>query len=96
MVIIFVIKLASYAYKILKYKQGKDVLKKTIKEVLKQHTEQLMALPGVVGTGQGLCNNKPCIKVFVIKIKSELTKKIPKELNGYSVSVEETGEIKAL
>lgn len=72
------------------------MLKKTIKQVLKEHTEDLMALPGVVGTGEGLCNKKPCIKVLVIKITPELANKIPGELDGYSVSVQETGEIKAL
>ncbi len=34
----------------------KQVIVKTIEEVLKDHTEELMSLPGVVGTAQGLCN----------------------------------------
>lgn len=69
---------------------------KTIEEVLKEHTKELMSLPGVVGTGQGLCDDKPCIKVFVIKMSRELDKKIPKVLDGYQVLMQETGEIKAL
>lgn len=69
---------------------------KTIEEVLKEHTDQLMSMPGVVGTAQGLCDDKPCIKVFVIKKTHELDEKIPDILDGYPVKIEETGEIKAL
>ena len=45
----------------------KKMTAKTIAEVLKEHTKELMTVPGVVGIGQGLCDNKPCIKVFVIE-----------------------------
>ncbi len=69
---------------------------KTIEEVLKEHTEELMSLPGVVGTAQGLCNDKPCIKVYVIEKTPELAQKIPDIIEGYQVVVEETGEIRAL
>ena len=65
-------------------------------EVLKKHTKALMTIPGVVGTGEGRCEGKPCIKVFVIKKTSDLDEKIPKNLDGYAVIIEETGEIKAL
>ncbi len=68
----------------------------TIKEVLKKHTKDLMSMPGVVGTGQGLCEGKPCIKVFVIEKTPDLEQKIPKTLDGYPVVIEETGPIKAL
>ena len=67
-----------------------------IEEVLKEHTDDLMAIPGVVGTGQGLCDGKPCIKVFVVKKTPELEDKIPEKLEGYSVKIEETGVIRAL
>ncbi len=69
---------------------------KTIKQALRDHTRDLMSLPGVVGTGQGLCDDKPCIKVFVVKMTPEFKKNIPKNLDGFLVSVEETGEFKAL
>ncbi len=70
--------------------------KKTIEEVLKQHTPSLMAVPGVVGTAQGSCSGKPCIKVFVAEKTPELLKQIPSSLEGYPVEVQETGEIRAL
>ena len=69
---------------------------KTIEQVLKEHTDEFMALPGVVGVGQGLCDGKDCIKVFVAQMSPELERKIPKELDDYQVDVEVTGEFKAL
>jgi hypothetical protein len=70
---------------------------KKIEEVLKEHNEELMSIPGVIGTAEGLCNKKPCIIVFVIKgtEKSEFDKKIPRVLDGYPVDIKETGKIKA-
>lgn len=62
-----------------------------IEKVLKQNTNLLMSIPGVIGTGQGLCDGKPCIKVFVIKKTAELDRKIPGEIEGYKVKIEETG-----
>jgi len=69
---------------------------KPIEEVLKEHTNDLMSLPGVVGTAQGLCSGKPCIKVLVAKKTSDLLKQIPATLKGYTVEIQVTGEIKAL
>ncbi len=69
---------------------------KTIETVLKEHTDSLMQLPGVVGTAQGLCSGKPCIKVYVAKKTSNLVKQIPATLEGYAVEIQVTGEIKAL
>lgn len=77
--------------------QGEKAMpSKTVEEVLKKHTEELMSIPGVVGTGEGLCNGKPCIKVFVIEFTLELEQKILNILEGYLVEVEETGEFEAL
>ncbi len=69
---------------------------KPIEQALTDHTDSLMALPGVVGTAQGLCNGQPCIKIFVVKKTPELLTRIPAEIDGYAVAVEETGEIRAL
>ena len=77
--------------------QGEKAMpSKTIEEVLKEHTEKLMSIQGVVGTGEGLCNGKPCIKVFVLEFTPELEQKIRNILEGYLVEVEETGEFEAL
>ena len=74
----------------------RPVQEKTIEEALREHTDSLMSLPGVVGTGQGLCDGQPCIKVFIVKKTRGLLKQIPAAIEGYTVEVVETGEIKAL
>ena len=73
-----------------------SVPNKTIEDVLKEHTSKLMSLPGVVGTAQGLCSGEPCIRVFVVEKTDDLLKQIPPEIDGYPVSVEETGEFRKL
>jgi hypothetical protein len=68
---------------------------KTIEAVLKKHTAKLMSIPGVVGTGQGICDDKPCIKIFVIEKTPALTQQIPKIIEGFPVDLEESGEVRA-
>ncbi len=68
----------------------------TIDGVLKKHTKALMTIPGVVGTGEGLCEGTPCIKVYVIKKTPDLNDQIPKNLDSYTVIIEEIGEIRPL
>jgi hypothetical protein len=71
------------------------ITEKSLETVLKEHTEELMSLEGVVGTFQSLCGGEPCIKVLVKKRSPELEKKIPRFLEGYPVVVQESGEIEA-
>ena len=68
---------------------------KTIEAVLKDHTDRLMSLPGVVGTAQSECAGRPCIKVYISKKTPELLGQIPSDIEGFPVEVEETGEIRA-
>ncbi len=74
----------------------KSMPKKTIEAVLKEHTGRLKLLSGVVGTAQGLCAGKPCIKVYVVKKTPDLMRQIPATLEGYTIEIQVTGEIKAL
>ncbi len=67
----------------------------TIEAVLKEHTYEWMSILGVVGTGIGECEGKPCIRILVAKKTPELLKKIPSRLEGFVVDVHETGEIRA-
>ena len=69
---------------------------KPIEAVLQEHTDKLMDLPGVVGTGLSQCQGEPCIKVFVAAKTPDLQAKIPTTLDGYQVVVEETGTFRAL
>jgi hypothetical protein len=53
-----------------------------------------MAMPGVVGVAEGLCDGRPCIKVFVARKTPDVLKRIPASVEGYPVAVEETGELR--
>jgi hypothetical protein len=66
-----------------------------IAEVLKKYTDNLMSISDVVGIGQGICDGKPCIKVFLKKKTRELEEQLPRELNGYKVKIEEIGKVRA-
>ena len=69
---------------------------KTIAEAVSRHAPDLMALPGVVGVAQGECDNRPCLRVYVIEKTPELEQQIPSRLDGYPVVIDVTGEIRAL
>ena len=58
-------------------------------------TEEVMRLPGVVGTAVGLCADHPCIKVFLAGPSPELAERIPRTYRGFQVDVEVSGEIRA-
>lgn len=77
--------------------EGEEAMKgKKVMAALERHTKELMAIPGVVGVGEGRCNDEPCIKVYVTGKTPEITGKIPTRLEGFPVSVEMTGEFKPL
>ncbi|MCH8911810.1 MAG: hypothetical protein IH867_13880 [Chloroflexi bacterium] len=71
-------------------------MEKPIAEVLGEHTNSLMALPGVIGTAQGEQAGKPCVTVLVVELTDDLKRQIPNDLDGYPVVITETGEIEAL
>ncbi len=73
----------------------KPMQDKTIEAVLKEYTDRLMSLQGVVGTAQSECAGKPCIKVYVSKKTPDLLGQIPSDIEGFPVAVEETGGIRA-
>ena len=73
-----------------------DRPEETIEEALARVTESWMRIPGVVGTGIGLCEGQPCIKVFVSRPPDELDPPIPDEVSGHPVRVEPTGPFRAL
>ena len=70
--------------------------KKTIEQVLKERTDEWMAIPGVEGTAIGLFEGKPCIKIFTSSKPQQLRANIPSTIEGYPVIIEETGEFRAL
>ena len=73
----------------------KAVSEKTIGEVLKAHTDEWMAVPGVVGVGIGETNGRPCIRIFVTQKTEALAEKIPDRVEGFPVRIDEAGEFRA-
>ena len=69
---------------------------RTVTEVLAEHSAALLAVPGVVGTAEGVCEGAPCIRVYVEEATSILRARVPEVLEGYPVVIEETGEIQPL
>ena len=74
-----------------------EMATRDIKEVMEAHTEELMAIPGVVGVYIGALEDEtPCIKVMVIEKTPELENKIPSVLEGYPLVIVESGDIRPL
>jgi hypothetical protein len=69
---------------------------RTIEEVLKAHTPELMSIPGVIGTAVAEDKGELCIKVLVVQQTPEVGRQIPSAIGGFRVIVQETGEIRAL
>jgi Raf kinase inhibitor-like YbhB/YbcL family protein len=66
-----------------------------IAEVLAAHQRALLALPGVVGIGEGECRGAPCIVVMAATASPELARRIPSTLEGHPVELRVTGTIMA-
>lgn len=76
--------------------EGRAMPARTVEDALREYTDALMAIPGVVGVAQGLLGGRACIRVFVVTDTAELRQRIPSALYGYPVVVESSGEIRAL
>ena len=72
--------------------------RRTLTEVIAEHTPGLMEIPGVVGVGQGWSDpgSEPCISVLVEVDTPEIRNAVPTSIEQFSVEVVETGEISAL
>ncbi|MFC1608028.1 hypothetical protein ACFL47_08660 [Candidatus Latescibacterota bacterium] len=69
--------------------------KKSINEVLNAYTPKLMEIPGAIGTAIGEHEGKQCIIVMVHAQTEKTSEKIPSNIEGYTVQIKETGEIRA-
>lgn len=72
------------------------VTTRSIDTVLAAHTDSLMAYEGVTGVGQALCEGHPCIRVYVLARTPELEDRLPDVVEGYSVEIVETGQVRPL
>ena len=62
-----------------------------IDTVLARHTDEWMAVPGVVGTGLGQCGDARCITIFVVERSEEIERRIPASVEGHPVSIVVSG-----
>lgn len=72
--------------------------KRDINAVLTAHDRELLAIPGVTGVYVGVLDDQktPCLKVMLVRRTPEADRDVPKQLEGYPVIVELTGEIRPL
>ena len=76
---------------------GRDMPTQDIKTVMDAHADELMALEGVTAVAIGaLADGTPCIRVYVIKKTDDLQARIPKQIEGHPVVVEESGVIEPM
>ncbi|MBI4564818.1 MAG: hypothetical protein HY716_09030 [Planctomycetes bacterium] len=68
---------------------------KSVHQVLKEHSPEIMKVPGVVGTAESQSGGEPCILVFVVAVTPEISQRIPHSLDGYPVLFRVTGEFRA-
>ncbi len=78
--------------------RGEDstITRRPLAAVLKEHTAGLMAIPGVVGTGEGREGGQPAFLVLVARDTPELRAGLPREIEGYPVVIRVTGEVRGL
>jgi hypothetical protein len=72
--------------------------KRDINAVLAAHDKRLIAMPGVAGVYVGLLDDgvTQCLKVMLVRRDPTLEQALPRELEGYRVVTEVTGEIRPL
>jgi hypothetical protein len=61
-----------------------------VEQVLAQHRDALMAVPGVVGTAIGASGGRPCIRVFVDPARFD-ARVLEPAIDDVPVMVEPTG-----
>jgi hypothetical protein len=66
-----------------------------IEQVLAEHTDRWMQIPGVVGTAISLHEGKPCILIMTSIDAEQIRPQIPLNIAGYPVIIENTGEFRA-
>lgn len=63
--------------------------------VIARHSARVLALPGVVGIGEGADAAGPCVGVLLASDDPDLVAGIPVTLDGYPVRVRVTGRLTA-
>lgn len=69
---------------------------KSIETVFEENRDMLMAISGVVGVGIGLNEQEElCIKVYLEKTDKDIVSNIPRQLEGFPLSLDVGGNIVA-
>ena len=81
-----------------KLKKPDEQMKKvSIEEVIKSHTQELLAIKGVTGLYTGeLDNGNQCIIIMIENDSARLKNILPKDIDSYPVKLEVTGKIKPM
>lgn len=67
---------------------------KSIETVFEENRDKLMAISGVVGIGIGLDEQENlCIKVYLEKMDEDVTRNIPRQLEGFPLAIDVGGNI---
>lgn len=68
-----------------------------LSEVLADRGAALMAIPGVTAVAESRTQDgRPCVLILVVTLSPELRSRLPRELDGWPVVIEESGEIRAM
>ena len=70
--------------------------KLSVHQVKEKYQTKIMKIPGVVGIGVGKENDDDAIVVMVAELTPTVQKKVPDQLKGFPIVVQETGVISAL
>ena len=72
--------------------------RREINAVLAEHDDRLLAMPGVVGVYVGLLDDgkTSCLKIMLTRPRTATDEAIPKEIEGYPVVTEVTGEMRPM
>jgi hypothetical protein len=73
-----------------------DAAATPIEAATEELSQELLALKGIVGVGNGQCDGSTCITVYLENGSADLRNKVPKQSRGFAVVTEVTGPVEAL
>ena len=63
-----------------------------IKNIISRLTNELLAIPGVIGVAEGRDKGNPCILLFVTNKEPKLLNQLPASLGGYLIKIKESDQ----
>jgi hypothetical protein len=65
-------------------------------QIIASHSELIMGLDDVVGIGEGLCNETPCLRILLARENADSRARINEDLRGIPFTIEVSGDFTAL